>query len=227
MYPIVILLSCILGANGPTSRVDIINANSTAIIAVFTALTFFVFLYQIKISHDAERAWLVIEDYTKPEHLEWREVRPDIYPKEVFSWKIKNTGRTPGRILDIRLRFHCIQDLKQLPAKANYGNGKCTMLITIPTDGAIIPQNETAEISTYFEGPDGEPSAPTQQQMNAVRAGNAFLVSCGSIRYKDAFQRRHETRFCYVYHLNMPTQANGYIEGWFSPGGPTEYNKVN
>ncbi len=206
--------------------VDTLNAVSTAVIALFTALTFCVFLYQVKVTHDSERAWIVIDSHRKPEHLEWMSVRTDINPHEVFSWTIKNTGRTPARILDIRLRFHYVDNLNHLPFRPDYGNGKCTMLSKIPTDGTIIPQGDTAEIATYFEGTNGEPGAPTQEQMDAVRSQKAFLVACGSVRYKDTFQRKHETRFCSIYNVRMPQHPHVPIEGWFSSGGPERYNKA-
>lgn len=213
-------------ANGGNSsrKVGDINAASTVVIAFFTALTFGVFLYQIKVAHDAERAWIVVSDIHKPDHLEWIDMQPAIYPKETFSWTIKNTGRTPARILSVRLRFRFVQNLNQLSPRPDYGSGKCILVTRIPTEGAILPQNEPTMISTYFEGADGEASAPTQDQIDAVRLGTAFLIAYGSVSYRDIFKRKHETRFSHVYHVRMPTAQHVPIEGWFSAGGPESYN---
>lgn len=195
---------------------------------IVTAIIAVIYGYQIKVTHDAERAWVLADERHKPEQLEWIDVAAAnrIYPRISFSWVIKNTGPTPARILDIKLRFHCVQSLNQLPRKPNYGSGKCTMLAEIPKDGSIISQNDTAKIATWFEGQNGEPSAPTQEQMDAVRTNRAFLIACGDIRYKDVFNRKHMTRFCDIYHVQMPEGVRAPIKGWFSVGGPKSYNKT-
>ncbi len=196
----------------------------TWIIAGFTCLTFIVFCYQIKIIHDTERAWVLVTDFRKPVHLEWITVTPAIFPREEFEWTIKNTGRTPARIIDIRLRFHCVSNINQLPPYPDYGDGKCMNLASIPTDGTMIAQNDEWSIAVFFEGPNGEPSAPTQEQMDSIRKRESFLVSCGSVTYKDVFDRKHETRFCYIYRTEMPKHPHTAITGWFSTGGPENYN---
>jgi hypothetical protein len=206
------------------NKVDVLNAGSTLVIALFTAFTFCVFLYQIKVTHDAERAWILIDELHKPEHFDWIDVRPDIYPTSDFNWTVKNTGRTPARVLKVQLRYRFIDKLNNLAARPNYGDAKCMRIAEIPTDGTFVAPGETSTIGTFFEGPDGEPSTPTQEQMDAVRTNKAFLVAYGSVLYKDAFKRKHETRFCQVCHVRMPPGKRIPIESWFSAGGPEKYN---
>src|ERR1700693_1460343 len=181
------------------TRVEFLNAGSTVVIAIFTAFTFAVFLYQIKVTHDAERAWILINEWRKPETLEWWDVNPRVAPQTYFTWIMKNSGRSPARILKIQLRFHFVENLNNLPASPNYGNGGCMLIDEIPTDGTFIAPSGELTIRTYFEGADGKPSSPTQDQMDAVRGDKAFLIAYGSILYKDAFKRKHRTRFCHVY----------------------------
>jgi hypothetical protein len=206
---------------------DILNAGSTFVIAIFTAFTFGVFLYQIKVTHDSERAWILIDEYHMPRHIDWPAVHLGIDPKTSFGWTIRNVGRTPGRIHKIQLRYRFVENLTDLPARPDYGDGRCMLIDEIPTDGAFVAPDDKPTVSTYFEGPIGEPGTPTQGQMDAAREGKAFLVAYGSIIYEDAFRRRHETRFCYVHHVLMGEGPHQVMKCWFSPGGPKNYNKTS
>jgi hypothetical protein len=202
---------------------DWLTGGSTFVIAIFTIISAIIFAYQIRAAHFTERAWVLVSKFFKSDHLEWPDMRPDVNPTESVAWSLTNAGHTPARIRSVEARFHVIDRMESLPTYPNYGDGQCLKFDEIPTDGTMIAPDEIFNVTVYFEGSDGKPSAPTQEQIDAVREHNALLVAYGFVGYDDAFKKAHETRFCYVYHVNKLDQRGGF-SGWFSPGGPEKYN---
>jgi hypothetical protein len=205
----------------PSSYTETISAYSTLVIAFFTLITTGAFFYQIRITHNAERSWIGVDNIVPPEHLAWVNVpRLDNF---LFEYTFRNRGRTHARINYVRIRFRMIEALEVLPRYPEYGTGDHTMFQEIPPDGMVYPPQESFIVHAEFEGPNGE-KAPTSEQIAAIRNHQSFLVSYGKVLYKDAFKRKHETRFCYVYSVQIGIQ--GRIKGEFHLGGPSAYNKT-
>jgi hypothetical protein len=56
----------------------------------------------------------------------------------------------------------------------------------------------------------------------AIRDGQNFLYVYGFVEYLDAFDRKRESRFCYLYHV--PGGFNPNPRGFYMSGGH-EYNR--
>ena len=200
--------------------VDEIAAFSTLAIAVFTVVTVVVFFFQIKVTHDVERAWVVASlDETVNDLLQFIQMPVDgskLNQLLLFT----NRGRTPGKITRVRSRFCYVGSLDSLPPKPDYGT--CSELEQMPSDGRTLVPTEDFKMSLTFEGPK-KSNMPTDEEMKTVRAGGAHLVVFGIVDYRDAFNRSHSTRFCFVYRI---TRNQIPYSGWFSLEGPPEYNKT-
>jgi hypothetical protein len=208
-----------------TANTDTVSAYSTLIIALFTLVTTGIFAYQVHITHNAERAWIIVTKAERPERLQWVNFPADTESIH-FRFVFTNHGRTPAKINYVRIRFHILARLEDLPKSPTYGDGKHTVFQDIGEDGILIPSSEEFVALSTFEGLDGQ-NAPTVAQVNDVREHKSFLVSYGLIRYRDAFNRRHETRFCYVYDVRVDAAARPPINDWCLRGGPSAYNKAS
>lgn len=200
---------------------DSLSAYSTVFIAFFTFVTTGAFLYQIRITHNAERAWVSVETIEQPTYLAW--VQFPTLDKLRFHYRFRNRGRTQARVVSVKVRFCILGQLGALPENPDYGDGGHTEFQPIPTDGILYPPEGSFDVYAVFEGLEGKKSL-TREQMDAVRSHRSVLVSYGRVVYKDAFRRRHETRFCYVY--NVEVKPTGEVLGDFYLGGPSLYNRA-
>jgi hypothetical protein len=75
----------------------------------------------------------------------------------------------------------------------------------------------------------------THAQVEAIKEGREFLFAYGVVRYRDVFDRPHETRFAYAYRTadtRLVMRDGGKIEtvslgkAVFEHGGPAAYNLV-
>ena len=80
-------------------------------------------------------------------------------------------------------------------------------------------QSETLRVKIDFM--DGKEEFQPQQ-MSKVRSGEALLAIYGFVRYRDAFKRKHEVRFCYFY--DPKKGPNHWTDGKFKLHGPPAYN---
>lgn len=196
---------------------DWINAFSTAIIACLTLVTVFVIAGQLRATHRHERAWVVIEEIELPEHLSYFQLT---FPVNVeMRYVFKNYGSTPARLTDSRLIFKLIDKIEDLPSIPEYGQKQAYP--NFPKDGGILVPGATIPLHQPFQGPDGTP-ALNNAILSAIRDGSKTLVSYGFMKYRDAFNKRHETRFCHTYRV---VQGVNYFSGDFGAAGPKEYNK--
>jgi hypothetical protein len=197
-----------------------VNAFSTLAIAIFTFVTILVFGYQVKVTHEVERAWITVSLEPSPNgYLEWVEMPTD-GSKLSVEGIFKNNGRTPGKMTKAQVRFCYIENVDALAKEPNYSG--YSELGNMPADGHVIVPSGEFRVTAFFEGLN-DSNIPTQDQITLVRAEKASLFVVGRIQYSDAFSRPHETRFCFTYM--MISKKIPYM-GRFQLGGPPEYNKA-
>lgn len=200
-----------------TNWVNEVAAYSTLAIAFFTLVTIGVFVFQIQITRDVERAWITAFVEKAPDTIEWVDA-----PKGsswLVAYSFQNHGRTPAKIESIRGSFRWVAKLSDLPDEPDYSI--CDNIEDIPTDGVLVVPTHQFPVHIPFAGEGGSKSV-TQTQLDAVRRKEAFFVCYGTVLYRDAFQRQHQTRFC---HLWESTGTKPPYGGWFRTGGPAKYNK--
>jgi hypothetical protein len=195
--------------------IDRLNAWSTATIAVFTILLFSGIFYQVQNLRDVERAWFVMEQLVAPEELEHFSLAKPTPIKAQFTFR--NCGRTPAKITKSSFFFGLVDKASGLPEVPQYRPEDATS--GYPKQGLLVVQSETSNISVEFmDGKeDFEPS-----QLVEIRDGKSLLVIYGFILYSDAFRRRHELRFCHIYHPKKG--VNNWMGGEFKLEGPISYN---
>jgi hypothetical protein len=207
----------------PSVHSDTVAAYSAAIIAVFTLVTTGAFLYQIRIFRNSERAWIGITKIEPQEQLYWVQFPPN-WGVLTLTQYFKVRGRTPARITEIYSRFCIVRRIEDLPKIPEYRTGDRIGPQHVPPDGLIVPPEEEFHIVTEFDELDGR-KAPTVEQITSVRQHAATLVYYGVIRYRDAFNRKHETRFCYVFDPALRNPDSPSV-GRFVIGEPSAYNKT-
>jgi hypothetical protein len=211
-------------SNGhPSVRSDAVSAYSPAIIAAFTLVTMLAFLYQIRVTRNSERAWIGISEIEPQEQLYWIQFPPNSDVLSVTQ-HFRVRGRTPARITEIYSRCCIVNRIEDLPSRPEYRTGDRVGYQHIPQDGLIVPPDEEVSVVVEFEGLDGRKS-PTVEQITNVRQRAAILVLYGVVRYRDAFNRKHETRFCYVFDPALRNPGSPSV-GRFVIGGPSAYNKT-
>lgn len=164
---------------------------STFIVALTTLFLGLTAKRQAKSIMNSERAWMVT-------------VGPRMVPVEekleiIYFCAIKNVGRTPSRISEIRLGFSKTTNLKELPSSPSYTQ------IT-PFNRIVVAPNDCIPVSI------GLPF--TEEDRRSVEDGKLFLYGVGSVKYLDIFgsKDKHlkETRFC---HCSMVIKGKHPFEG--------------
>lgn len=197
------------------SWIDQVAGFSTLAIAFFTFITIGVFIFQIKSTRDVERAWITATIEEIPEELDWVTV-PAIGIDWTLEINLENHGRTPAKITSYRQRY-CIIEKGQIPDSPDYE--ACAIdEQAVPLGGRILTPNEKIQLKSVFEG-----GRPAQSQIEAVRWDTSTMLAYGIIEYRDAFQRRHETRYCFTY---IVTRNKPPCTGFFNLGGPAKYNRT-
>lgn len=197
--------------------VDWVNAFSTAVIALFTVIMAATVFFQLRATHRQERAWIAIESIEASTELSHYTL---MYPANIeMEYVFRNFGNTPGKLMDSRLIFRLVVQIDDLPSHPDYGEKQ--EFPNFPLDGVLMVPKVTFQLRQPFQGPDGT-SALSNDDLVAIRDGSKQLVSYGFIRYRDAFGKLHETRFCHVYRV---VKGTNYFDGDFGMAGPSEYNK--
>ncbi|HET9280486.1 MAG TPA: hypothetical protein VFR24_00850 [Candidatus Angelobacter sp.] len=196
---------------------DWINAFSTAVIACLTLLTVIVIARQLRATHRQERAWVVIEEMAIPDELSHWELS---FPVNVeLKYVFKNYGSTPARLTESRFVFTLIDRIEDLPTSPDYGEKQ--PYPNFPKDGGIMVPGATIPLTATFQGANG--AELTNEILVAIRDGSKCLVAYGFIKYRDAFHKRHETRFCHKYVVEK--RGINFFSGDFLIAGPPAYNR--
>jgi hypothetical protein len=156
---------------------------------------------------NAERAWIigVPAEETEGVHLFGH---PAHVPKCEIG--IKNSGRTPGKIVTICLRFEKMTNVVVLAPEPYFGVDSIMGL-----GGQIVVSGDTPLwITLAIEG--GKPLSA--QERIFVRDKMLHLVCWGEINYEDVLTKEpHMTRFCCLYTYGQPHSKNGFQTAFDAP----------
>jgi hypothetical protein len=187
---------------------------------------------------DGERAWLLVEDVEIPSdpiavaiqeagdgpvHVNGSFFGLPI-PGAIFN--IRNYGKTPGRILTTEARLEIGPSRTSPPNPEEVYGGIPFKAVTALLTGAeietieehVVPQGgERAEIARYHS----LNSSLSDEKLTRIKNDADFLWAYGVIRYRDVYDRDHETRFCYRY-IVPPEEPICHL----CLRGPEQYNKA-
>ena len=215
----------------------------TAVIALAVVLQFFGLVSQVIVyrrqtrimdsalavtqrSSDAfmngDRAWVTATPSNKAPDLHpiWEDGDP--YPEDpqfmnpfvhMFSATIKNVGKTPAQIEEISIKylFRAENPVTLVEDKIHGDIVKEPSFLLVPNEESVV---------AAFLSPD---AMLTKEQVLAIQSHRAFLYAYGIVRYKDVYDRPHETRFGYLYHFPQGGMINFETAG-FRRGGPASFN---
>jgi len=178
-----------------------IDPFSTAVIAIFTVLTYFNLSSQLQATKIEKRAWLV----------------PDIGLIEETKItgtfqvivQLKNNGKSPAWVTAAGSKGLWADDKNPLPKHPEYN-----LMGPFSKKGQLLPPS--AWLPQGF-------SLPNIQLTRAVK-GEAVLYVFGFIEYRDVYGENHRSRYCYQakpsLDLTHPHPLDFYI------GGPDEYSEA-
>jgi hypothetical protein len=209
------------GANNPSHDwVERLNAFSTLIIALFTVLLCVGVFYQVITARGSERAWVVLTEFKAPEHFKWLQI-PESLTEIRAQLIFKNEGHTPALLRNMYARFHIVDNVKELAAIPFYISKGMEQHPAIPRYGRILVPRETLDTTLGYDGDDD--GTTLREKLQPIIDGTRTIVLYGIVTYTDAFDRSHESRFCYVWNAK---RDRNQMPGGFRLGGPAEYNKA-
>jgi hypothetical protein len=185
-----------------------------------------------------QRGWMLVEEVTPPRDI----LRiPEYGSREymmplTFVFRFRVSGQTPCRLLNGRVRFHAVNSKSGVrPAEPdfdeepNYTSNAIGTAIArpaeIPDSGTVLAPNNGFQLIAYFD--DGMMNEAT---VESIQRHEKLLCAYGFVDYRDAFDRPHITRFCYIYRFIGPrfrtiTEDNVDMSR-FVLGGPDAYNQT-
>jgi hypothetical protein len=182
--------------------IDHINLLSTAVIAVFTFMMFVVMRRQDRATKIAERAW-VVSDIGSLEPT----TRND---KVQVICKIRNNGRTPAWITAMGSCGKLVRSESDLPENPPFTDA-----------GPFTPKGSVLSPNAFTE--TGIPI--TAQQLQTLVRGEVILYFMGYVKYRDAFNQKHETQYCYQLKPSHDLTSTAPLE--FYVGGPDRFNRID
>ncbi len=199
---------------------DKVNAYSTLAIAFFTVVSACILCVQISTARRTDRAWVIVNpiEYAPPlgfvreaqlGNIKNRLIGAD--EKNLFQCSIKNTGNTPARLLEISLSYKLATNQKDIPRRPDYGERS-------NLNSLVLVKDDSIGYETVLEPRD----ILTWDETESVRNRKTFLYAYGLVTYKDAFNRKHETRFGYLYHF--PQGGDRRKAQFMREELPTPYN---
>jgi hypothetical protein len=175
-----------------------------------------VILYrQIVTTWTAERAWLSVT----PQFNNMTEAPPEGAATVLYVCSLRNTGRTPARIIETGLAIRRTDNLENLPGEPVYAPQE----ILNAGSSLLVPGDEFA-LTTLLQPP------MTTAEWQSLRNRQTFLYAYGFVIYLDVFRsrifrRRREFRFCHHYHVPVPGEPQ--VEGFQRlVGAPPAYNRA-
>lgn len=182
--------------------IDHINSLSTAVIAAFTVLMFVIVRRQDWAMKIAERAWIV-SDIGSPQPVGSKDTVQIIC-------KIMNRGRTPAWITAMGSCGQLVKSEQDLPTNPNY-----TIAKPFNQRGSVLTPNGYTETGISFEA----------KRLELVEKGEVILYFLGFVEYRDVFNQKHKTQYCYrlkpSQDLTSQTSLDFYIDG------PEGYNTAD
>jgi hypothetical protein len=133
-------------------------------------------------------------------------------PSHSFEWNFVNCGKTPAFIDEIVGHMILVDSIDALPPNPKYGK-------PVPYLGDPIIHQEKMKNERYSPMKDEREFSIIEAE---YRSGKKVLFAYGFVRYRDIFDRKHETRFGLQYKA-WP-EFNHEYDG-FVVGGPKKYNR--
>jgi hypothetical protein len=159
-----------------------VNAWSTLIVAVFTALLFIGVVVQIRTSRAIERAWVVVEIKHEDRELTTTTVIGDVIDETTsipLTCISLNGGRTPAWVIEKRIGFEIFENAEAVPK-------------TPPLERAGV--FDDIPHAVYAKEHSVKADMPVAQgRLNETNVG----VIYGAIRYRDIFNKIRTTTFGY------------------------------
>jgi hypothetical protein len=188
----------------------------TALIMIFSGFAAWFSGIQARATQQKERAWLVaiMEDVpdslTQPPSSAVTKLVTNIYR---LACKIENKGNSPAWLTERAAQMKVVPAkddwLQELPETPDYGE-----ITKLGEFGVTMPPNAVLPLIFYLSPSDAA----------AVEVGSSALYVYGFVKYRDAFRKRRETRFCFRLKIALglidPASRGFYI------AGPRKYNKA-
>ena len=166
---------------------------------------------------NSERAWIIVSPVEAAPVLGFIPGPGDALDapgrdrRNAFTCSIKNTGRTPARLVASSLQYRKIDSLKDVSQVPDYGK-------MLPFDDLLLVVGDSVGDLAYLY-PQIVLNKP---EVEAIQGQKAFLYAYGKVVYKDVYNETHETKFGYVYH--MPVGGDPKPRGFNRGGLPPTYN---
>jgi hypothetical protein len=177
--------------------------------ALVLLLTVAVLRLQVRTARETERAWMIGSP-----NMEKLGSPPDGRANLLYVCNLKNTGRTPARILQSGLAFRKAKSVDDIPRTPSYREDEIFSFEKV----LIVPQDSFAS-TTMCE--------VTTEEILAVKGSERrfVLYAYGFVKYLDVFGKLRETCFCHYYY--MPESYEPPIEGFrLCVEAPAAYNKA-
>jgi len=199
----------------PHDAVDWVNASSTLFIAIFTFFMVLAVIRQTRASKDTSRAWVIATPMRSPKIGFIPEVGDPTGSdtRNIFAVSYKNTGETPAQLLESRVFYKQVKRLQDIPKVPKYCH-------KTSFDGLLLVKKDSIDEAAVLQPND----IVTKAEKLAVERQEIFWYAYGIVIYKDAFRRKHETRFGYVYFF--PQGGDPRPVGFRREGLPPAYNKA-
>lgn len=141
-----------------------------------------------------------------------------------FAAQIKNLGRTPAKIEGIAVRYvRTSRNVRDMDPEPDYGE--------IDTEQfSLLPNSEMAATAILSPGS----GVLAKAEVTAIQEGREFLYAYGVVKYRDVYERPHETRFGYAYRTpdshyilnDGKVETISFGKAVFQHAGPAAYNEV-
>ena len=145
---------------------------------------------------NSERAWIATFVANNSYDLYGH---PDAVPK--FQLGIKNSGRTPGVVSRILLKFEKRASLDDLPPDPPLD---ITSILVVNNVTIVPGEDDQLFVQATIDGEE----ALSSDERSAVAENRLFLLAYGSVIYTDVlkpdFANPHSTAFCFVYAVASP-----------------------
>jgi hypothetical protein len=169
---------------------------------------------------NSERAWIIVSPLDDCPAIGFiPEPGDEVGPpgreaRNVFSASVKNSGNTPARIIELRVKYKQVSRLVDIPKKPDYEP-------RLPSDDEVLLVKDDSISAFAFLEPN---IILSKGEMERVVRQESFLYAYGIAIYEDSFRQRHETRFGYIYH--MPLGGDPIPRGFRREKLPSAYNRA-
>jgi hypothetical protein len=177
--------------------IDKVNALSTIVIALFTVAMFFAIRYQLRVSKDIERAWVMVKvekipsgTFYLPKNTSLQAGKESVSTSAPLQLRLKNEGNGPVWLKSLQARLVFVDSLDQLPKHIELGKNDDQKLDAAPFVNEFSMTLELTAKGTLEAGEE------------ARRAGILLreAVVYGRITYLDKFQEERVSTFGYTLH---------------------------